>query len=265
MSTHKRITWAMTSRSGMILRRIPRMSDRTLFYRSSSAPGFAFARLWRCCFELPGDAESCCGSGNGTGCATVEAGVGTVETASRQLWKPMPPNSPINRVAPAMTGLCLGSRGRGESTNRLDLRKEDGACWISSKKKKNPSIWASPVSRERLGGYVIYECTSIPAGGQVFCPAIARIEWTRERLRNPLVLVKYNNDERCKPPLPPRFSAGFCLPPVMVQFDWIGIRHALSIWRGGSGLRYCRHRCFNRNERRIPAALNLYTGKQTDK
>ena len=36
----------------------------------------------------------------------------------------------------AVTGLCLGSRGRGESTNRLDLRKEDEACCISSENEK---------------------------------------------------------------------------------------------------------------------------------
>jgi len=33
-------------------------------------------------------------------------------------------------------GLCLGRRGRDESTNRLDLRKEDGACCISSKEER---------------------------------------------------------------------------------------------------------------------------------
>ena len=66
------------------------MSDRTLFYRSCSAPGFAFAWLWRCRFGLSGIAEFRCESGNGTGCATVEAGAGAVGTDSRQLSMLMP-------------------------------------------------------------------------------------------------------------------------------------------------------------------------------
>src|SRR5580704_12771251 len=81
------------------------MSDKTLFYRSCSAPGFGLAWLWRCCFGLAGVAEFCPDSGHGTGCATVEAAVGAVGTESRQLGMPMPPNSPIRRVAPAMRGI----------------------------------------------------------------------------------------------------------------------------------------------------------------
>jgi hypothetical protein len=51
-----------------------------------------------------------------------------------------------------------------------------------------------------------------------FWPAIAWIESTCERLQNPLFLVRCSSIERYKPSLSLRFSAGFCLPPVMVQF-----------------------------------------------
>lgn len=84
MSTHNQTIWVMSCGRG-VLGRIPRMSDRTMFYRSCSAPGFAFAWLWSCCFGLAGVAEFCPDSGNGTGCATVEVGVATVGTESRQL------------------------------------------------------------------------------------------------------------------------------------------------------------------------------------
>ena len=118
----------------------------------------------------------------------------------------------------AVTGLCLGSRGRGESTNRLDLRKEDEACCISLENEK-PADLSFACFQGEAWRVCHHYSDGIPASCQVFCPAIARIEWTRERLRNPLVLVGYNNNGRCKPPLSPRFSARFCLPPVMVQFD----------------------------------------------
>jgi hypothetical protein len=84
VSTHNKIIRVMTSGRGVFWANT-RMSDRTTLYRSCSAPGFAFAWLWRCCFELPGDAESCCGSGNGTGSAMVGVGVAAVGTESRQL------------------------------------------------------------------------------------------------------------------------------------------------------------------------------------
>jgi len=84
MSTHKRITRLMIKR-GEFSGRIPHMSDGTWFYRSCSAPGFAFAWLWRCCFGLAGIAESCCGSGNRAGSTTVGVGVAAVGTESRQL------------------------------------------------------------------------------------------------------------------------------------------------------------------------------------
>jgi hypothetical protein len=54
MATHDRIM-LRDDRSEDVLAMMPRVSDRTLFYRSCSPPGFGFAWLWRCCFGLPGD------------------------------------------------------------------------------------------------------------------------------------------------------------------------------------------------------------------
>ena len=64
VSTYKRRKCPMTRR-GELFGRIPHMGGRTWFYRSRSAPGFASAQLWCCCFKLTGVEESCYGSCNG--------------------------------------------------------------------------------------------------------------------------------------------------------------------------------------------------------
>lgn len=85
------------------------VSDREPLYRSRSAPVFAVACTWCGLFASPTGAVSCRGAGAGTVCPGVGVAV-AAGAESRQPCISIPPNSPTNIAAPAISGIQMRSR-----------------------------------------------------------------------------------------------------------------------------------------------------------